>query len=135
MSLGLPEILVILVVALLVLGPSKLPDAARQMGKAMAEFRRVTSGFQSEVRDAFESPFSAAPPPPPTDAQIPAPAAVPPAETPDATPAAAPPPAQGPADDTSFIDQLLAPAAPADATQPPAGPEPERHPPPDPPAH
>ena len=56
MSLGPAEILVILVVALLVLGPSKLPEAARQVGKAMAEFRRVTAGFQAEVRDAFEEP-------------------------------------------------------------------------------
>lgn len=47
----------ILVVALLVLGPKKLPDAARQMGKAMAEFRRVTSGLQDEVRGVLEDHF------------------------------------------------------------------------------
>jgi TatA/E family protein of Tat protein translocase len=52
------EILVILVVALLVLGPTKLPEAARSIGKAMAEFRRMTSGFESEVRDAFADPTS-----------------------------------------------------------------------------
>ena len=53
MNIGPAEILVVLVVALVVLGPSRLPDAARSLGKAMSEFRRVSSGIQSEVRDAF----------------------------------------------------------------------------------
>jgi sec-independent protein translocase protein TatA len=61
-SLGPAEILVILVVALLVLGPTKLPEAARSVGKAMAEFRRMTSGFESEVRDAFAEPATTAEP-------------------------------------------------------------------------
>lgn len=56
-SIGPAEILVVLVVALIVLGPNRLPDAARSVGKAMAEFRRVSSGMQAEVREAFaESP-------------------------------------------------------------------------------
>lgn len=49
------EILVILLVALMLLGPDKLPDAARQIGKWTAEFRRVTSGFQEELRSAVDS--------------------------------------------------------------------------------
>ena len=53
MNIGPAEILVVLVVALVVLGPSRLPDAARSIGKAMAEFRRMSSGIQAEVRDAF----------------------------------------------------------------------------------
>ena len=52
-SIGPAEILVVLVVALIVLGPNRLPDAARSLGKAMAEFRRMSSGVQAEVRDAF----------------------------------------------------------------------------------
>ncbi len=55
-SLGAPEILVILVVALLVLGPEKLPDAARQAGRALAEIRKMTSGFQADIRDAMQLP-------------------------------------------------------------------------------
>jgi len=55
-SIGPLEIVVILVVALVVLGPNRLPDAARSVGKAMAELRRMTTGFQSEVRDAFAEP-------------------------------------------------------------------------------
>lgn len=64
-SIGPAEILVVLVVALIVLGPNRLPDAARSMGKAMAELRRVSSGVQAEVRDAFaETPSYPKPPPP-----------------------------------------------------------------------
>lgn len=73
-SIGPAEILVVLVVALIVLGPSRLPDAARSMGKALAELRRVSSGVQAEVRDAFaEAPSYPKPPPSPTDATTAAP--------------------------------------------------------------
>lgn len=64
-SIGAPEILVILVVALLVLGPNRLPEAARQVGRAMAEMRRISAGFQAEMRDAMQTPV-AGPPVPPT---------------------------------------------------------------------
>ena len=68
-SIGPAEILVVLVVALVVLGPTRLPEAARSMGKALAELRRVSSGVQAEVRDAFsEPPTYPKPPPAPTDA-------------------------------------------------------------------
>ena len=46
----MPELLVILVVALVVLGPQRLPELARQLGKAMAEFRRQTA----DVLDEFQ---------------------------------------------------------------------------------
>ncbi len=56
-GIGTTEVLVILVVALLVIGPSKLPDVARALGKGLAEFRRMTSDvkrtidLESHVRD------------------------------------------------------------------------------------
>ena len=53
-SLGPMEVLVVLVVALLVLGPQKLPEAGRQLGKALAELRRWSSDLQGELRDALE---------------------------------------------------------------------------------
>lgn len=49
-GIGLPELIVILVVALLVVGPSKLPEVARSIGKALGELRRVTD----EVKDSIE---------------------------------------------------------------------------------
>lgn len=69
-SIGAPEILVILVVALLVLGPNRLPEAARQVGRAMAEMRRISAGFQAEMRDAMQTPV-AGPPVPPAPASPP----------------------------------------------------------------
>ena len=44
----------ILLLALLLLGPEKLPETARKVGKFMAEVRRVTSGFEEEVRSAMD---------------------------------------------------------------------------------
>lgn len=57
-NVGTPELLVILLVALVVLGPNKLPDAARQVGKFVGEIRRMSSGFQDELRDAMQEPVS-----------------------------------------------------------------------------
>ena len=53
-NVGTPELLVILLVALIILGPQRLPEAARQVGRAMSELRRLSSGFQAEMRDAME---------------------------------------------------------------------------------
>ena len=49
-GIGMPEMIVILAVALIVIGPKKLPDLAKSLGKAMSEFRKATS----EIRDSFE---------------------------------------------------------------------------------
>jgi Tat protein translocase TatB subunit len=59
-NLGAPEVLVILVLALLVLGPQRLPDAARQVGSMMGELRKLSSGFQKEMKSAFDSETEAA---------------------------------------------------------------------------
>ena len=59
-NLGSGELLVIFFVALLVLGPNKLPDAARQVGRAVNELRRVSGGFQREMREAMQEPMRAA---------------------------------------------------------------------------
>lgn len=54
LNLGTPELLVILLVALIVLGPAKLPEAARKVGQAINELRRMTTGFEAELRDALD---------------------------------------------------------------------------------
>ena len=51
-GIGMPELLVIMVVALVVLGPKRLPEVARSLGKGLAEFRRATSGITDELRNA-----------------------------------------------------------------------------------
>src|SRR3954453_15533543 len=51
-SLGGSEVIVILLVALIVLGPDKLPDTARKIGNVMGELRRMSHGFQQEIKSA-----------------------------------------------------------------------------------
>ncbi len=51
-GIGTPELLVILVVALIVLGPKRLPEVARALGKGMAELRKATSGLTEELANA-----------------------------------------------------------------------------------
>lgn len=57
LNLGPEKILVVLVVALIVLGPDKLPQAARTIGNAYKEFRRLTGGLEAEVRETLAGPL------------------------------------------------------------------------------
>ncbi len=50
-GIGMPELIVILVIALIVLGPQKLPDLARSLGRGLAEFRRATEDFKQNIED------------------------------------------------------------------------------------
>jgi sec-independent protein translocase protein TatA len=50
-SVGFPELIVILVIALIVLGPKKLPEAGRAMGKGMREFKDSLSGMTDHHDD------------------------------------------------------------------------------------
>jgi sec-independent protein translocase protein TatB len=52
------EIIVILLLALVILGPEKLPEAMRKAGRAYSELRRMANSFQSEVRSALDEPMS-----------------------------------------------------------------------------
>ena len=49
--LSIPHLMIIFLVALIVLGPEKLPQVARVLGKAMADFRRITTDFRSQIED------------------------------------------------------------------------------------
>jgi sec-independent protein translocase protein TatB len=51
------EIVVILLLALIVLGPEKLPDAIRKFGRVYSEIRKISNGFQSEFKNAFDEPM------------------------------------------------------------------------------
>jgi sec-independent protein translocase protein TatA len=53
-GLGLPEILVIFVIALIVFGPKKLPDLGRSIGRAMAEFKKASDEFQETVKSEMK---------------------------------------------------------------------------------
>ena len=49
MQLGLPEMIFIFLLALLIFGPKKLPEVDRQVGKALAEFKRASNDFKSQL--------------------------------------------------------------------------------------
>ncbi len=49
-GIGMPELIVILVIALIVIGPKKLPDLAKALGKGMAEFKKATQ----EIKDSLD---------------------------------------------------------------------------------
>lgn len=51
------EIVVILLLALVVLGPEKLPDAIRRFGRTYAELKKLSTGFQQEFRSALDEPM------------------------------------------------------------------------------
>lgn len=48
-GMGMPEILLILAIALIVIGPKKLPDLAKALGRAMGEFKRATSELKASI--------------------------------------------------------------------------------------
>ena len=50
-SLGMPELIVIFVIALIVFGPRKLPELGRSLGRGIAEFKRATTELQSSLED------------------------------------------------------------------------------------
>ena len=50
-GLGLPEILLILVIALLIFGAAKLPEIGRSLGKALSEFKKGTQEFSQDKKD------------------------------------------------------------------------------------
>lgn len=62
-GIGMPEMILILAIALIVIGPKKLPDLAKSLGRAMREFKKATNEFKetmqidnelSEVKKAFD---------------------------------------------------------------------------------
>ncbi len=54
-GLGIPELLVIGVIALLVFGPKRLPDLGRSVGRAMAEFKKASQEFQDSVKEEMKA--------------------------------------------------------------------------------
>ncbi|MBC8017009.1 MAG: twin-arginine translocase TatA/TatE family subunit [Verrucomicrobia bacterium] len=78
-GIGMPELIIILVIALLVIGPHKLPELAKSLGKGLAEFKKVSEDFQRSIKE--ESLKAEEKPEPPAEKV----AAAPPGEHADAT--------------------------------------------------
>ena len=50
-SVGMPEMLIILVIALIIFGPRKLPELGRSLGKSLAEFKRASNELKSTLEE------------------------------------------------------------------------------------
>ena len=64
-TLGGPEIILILVVALIVFGPRRLPEIGKSMGKMLAEFRKASNDFKRTIEDELEAEKTKESPSPP----------------------------------------------------------------------
>ncbi len=64
-NLGFPELILILVIALVVFGPGKLPEIGRAVGKGLSEFKKATNSLMSDVNKPLESAAQPPTPPPP----------------------------------------------------------------------
>ncbi len=53
-NIGMPELLLILAIALIILGPKKLPDIAKALGRSLSEFRRASD----EIKETIEADLS-----------------------------------------------------------------------------
>jgi TatA/E family protein of Tat protein translocase len=58
-NLGMPELMMILVLALLLFGPKKLPEIGKQVGKALGEFKRASNDLKRTIEDEMEKATSA----------------------------------------------------------------------------
>jgi len=88
-TLGGPELVLILVLALIIFGPRKLPEIGKSMGRMMAEFRKASNEFRRTIEDEVEAEK-----PRPQEPQLPPPAMdVPSAEPPAGASQAEPAPA------------------------------------------
>jgi len=113
-TLGGGELLLILIIALIVFGPRKLPEIGKSVGKLMAEFRRASNDFKRTIEDEVEAERVRETTPRPK------PEALPPASE-----AVAPAPTAGPPEGTvAQHDPASAPAAPAPASPGPEAPTP-----------
>jgi len=50
-GIGMPELVIIMVIALIVMGPQKLPELARSLGKGLAEFKRASNDFRRNMEE------------------------------------------------------------------------------------
>lgn len=57
-NLGMPELMMILVLALLLFGPKKLPEIGKQVGKALGEFKRASNDLKRTIEDEMEKASS-----------------------------------------------------------------------------
>lgn len=117
-GLGFGEIIIILVLALILLGPQRLPDVAKQLGKGLREFKKATD----DLKDQFETELYSEPKKPARPALVQPPEA--------AAPVPAQPPGPAPVASAENIPGLEAAMAEPVRVAPEPPPAPEAAPPP-----
>lgn len=75
-SIGMPELIIILVIALIIFGPRKLPELGRSIGRSLAEFKRASNELRQTLDDEIRTeqqprPSSSAPAPTVEDGAVP----------------------------------------------------------------
>ena len=53
-GIGLLKLLIIAIIALLVVGPEKLPELAKTLGKGLSEFKKATEGITEDIKEALK---------------------------------------------------------------------------------
>jgi len=53
-GIGMQELIIIAIIALLIVGPKKLPDLAKTLGKGFSEFKKATEGVTDDLKDALK---------------------------------------------------------------------------------
>ena len=54
-SIGMPELILIFVIALIVFGPKKLPEVGKSLGRGLAEFKKASDDFKQSIHKEVES--------------------------------------------------------------------------------
>jgi len=69
-SIGMPELILIFVIALIVFGPKKLPEIGKSLGKGLAEFKKASDDFKQNIEKEVESLKEETKPAPPADIPV-----------------------------------------------------------------
>jgi sec-independent protein translocase protein TatA len=128
-DIGLPELVLILVIALLVFGPGKMVEVSRGLGKGIRDFRRATSDVTKEFSDAFslDEPEKPTPAPAPdVEPSQSSPLAAPEAPQPGVEPPASEPPPAASSEPAPAKEaaEVTAPVEPAPGESTPVEPAP-----------
>ena len=125
-SIGMPELIIIFVIALIIFGPRKLPELGRSLGKSIGEFKRASNDLRNTLEEEIKVEEARTPEPAKSSADTPPPAE--PTAKPSAdTPPPAEPTAKPSAETPPAAEQAAAPA-PTPETAPAAGPPTSQNP-------